>query len=66
MEQVFCNGKDALVSLRSNLNTQWEEEDEVYSADEVSVPSERDYGFDNDSDYDYDKDQDQDYNDPDY
>ena len=59
-------GKDALVSLRSNLNTQWEEEDEVYSADEVSVPSERDYGFDNDSDSDYDQDQDQDYNDSDY
>jgi hypothetical protein len=64
MEQVFCNGKDALVSLRSNLNTQWEEEDEVYSADEVSVPSERDYGFDNDSDYNLD--QNLDYNDPDY
>ena len=66
MEQVFCNGKDALVSLRSNLNTQWEEEDEVYSADEVSVPSERDRGFDNDSDYDLDLNLDIDYNDPNY
>lgn len=57
-------GKDALVSLISNLNTQWEEEDEVYSADEVSVPSERDYGLDNDSDYDLD--QNLDYNDSNY
>lgn len=63
-------GRDALVSLRSNLNTQREEEDEVYSADEVSVPSERDYGLDNDSDYDLDQNLDYnldlDYNDPDY
>ena len=57
-------GKDALIILKSNLYTQWKEEDEVYSADEVSVPSERDYGFDNDSDYNLD--QNLDYNDPDY
>jgi hypothetical protein len=57
-------GKDALVSLGSILSSQWEEEDEVYSADEVSVPSERDYGFDNDSDYNLDLDLD--YNDPNY
>jgi len=62
------NGKYALVSLGSDLYTQWEEKDEVYSADEVSVPSERDYGIDNDFDYDLDQDIDYnlDYNDPDY
>ena len=59
-------GKDALANLESNLYTQWEEEDEVYSADEVSVPSERDRGFDNDSDYDLDLNLDIDYNDPNY
>ena len=64
--QVFCNGKNALESLESNLYTQWEEEHEVYSADEVSVPSERDHGIDNDSDSDYDLDLDINYNDPDY
>lgn len=60
-------GKDALESLGSNLYTQCEEEDEVYSADEVSVSSERDHGIDNDSDYeDENLNLDHDYNDHDY
>ena len=59
-------GKDALTNLESSLYTQCEEEDEVYSADEISVPSERDRGFDNDSDLDLDLDLDLDYNNPNY
>ncbi len=55
-------GKDALVTLGSNINTQFEEYDGIYSTDEVSISSERDRGLDNDSDLNLDIN----YNDPDY